>query len=384
MEKKKICVGLLAGMLALSVTSCGGQTEETVSSIDKQENMAGNVTEPTEGTEVIEDTEVTEAPTVSVENVESEGKLEDNKGQLEENETPEPAQKINAEGNQLLEELSKWSFYFSSGAGGWGTSLDINEDGSFYGIYSDSDMGDTGKGYPNGTIYYCQYSGQFTEPIKVNDYTYSVKIKEINFAQKKDTKEIRSGNRYIYSSVYGLDGADEIYIYTPNALVNKLPKEYMSWVYREEEATSTLGFYGLYNIAEQCGFTSWKSSEGFNHVKAQLQEVKKKADQIEYQLEKEAQTQLEMNQLSGELYQLWDDELNAIWKEMQSCIDKETMNYYTTEEREWIKAKEKAVKKAGEMYEGGSMQPLEENLKAADLTKIRVYELVNILRNYLR
>ena len=50
---------------------------------------------------------------------------------------------------------------FSSGAGAWRTSLILNADGTFVGEYSDSDMGDIGDAYPNGTFYFCSFSGQF-------------------------------------------------------------------------------------------------------------------------------------------------------------------------------------------------------------------------------
>ena len=35
--------------------------------------------------------------------------------------------------------------------------LDIRPDGSFEGEYFDSDMGSTGEGYPNGTVYLCDF-----------------------------------------------------------------------------------------------------------------------------------------------------------------------------------------------------------------------------------
>lgn len=56
--------------------------------------------------------------------------------------------------------LSKYQFVFSSGVGAWQTMLNINEDGSFKGYYSDSDMGDTGEGYPNGIIYLSVFEGK--------------------------------------------------------------------------------------------------------------------------------------------------------------------------------------------------------------------------------
>ena len=45
-------------------------------------------------------------------------------------------------------------FEFSSGVGAWSTELTMLEDGTFWGNFHDSEMGETGEGYPNGT-----YSG---------------------------------------------------------------------------------------------------------------------------------------------------------------------------------------------------------------------------------
>ena len=65
-------------------------------------------------------------------------------------------------------------FGFSSGAGAWGTFLDLNDDGTFSGEFHDSNMGETGEGYPYGTVYVCDFSGKFSEPEKINEYTYSI------------------------------------------------------------------------------------------------------------------------------------------------------------------------------------------------------------------
>lgn len=382
MRKKKVYAGLLAGVLAISLTSCGGQAEKTMSSTEVEEKNVDNETDNAEVEEknVNNGTDNGEVAAASTDRVESEGTMEEYEGQLEESETPEPTPEQATEGQELLKELSNWSFYFSSGAGAWGTSLDINEDGSFSGFYSDSDMGDTGKGYPGGTVYFCDFAGQFTEPVKINDYTYSMKIKQMDYKQEENTEEIKNKQRYIYSSAYGLDGADEIYIYTPDALVNKLPKGYMSWVYRTEDSPRNLDCYGLYNVVEEDGFTSTKNSEKYQKIKEELRVVEDEAAQIEQKIETEALSQLEYNELSGELYQLWDDELNAIWNQLKNQLDKEIMEYLTQDERDWIKEKEKTVKKAGAEYEGGSMQPMVENLKAAELTRERTYQLINWLK----
>ena len=50
---------------------------------------------------------------------------------------------------------------FSSGVGGWGTSLTLERDGTFSGQFHDSDMGAIGEDYPNGTVYLCHFPDGF-------------------------------------------------------------------------------------------------------------------------------------------------------------------------------------------------------------------------------
>ena len=56
-----------------------------------------------------------------------------------------------SDGGNIFSQMPK-DYTFASGAGAWATSLELYEDGSFAGDYHDSDMGDSGDGYPNGTI----------------------------------------------------------------------------------------------------------------------------------------------------------------------------------------------------------------------------------------
>ena len=91
-------------------------------------------------------------------------------------------------------------------------------------------------------------------------------------------------------------------------------------------------------------------------------------------------TQSEMNTLSGDLYKLWDDELNSIWARLKEKLDESTMDQLTQEERQWISDKDEQVEAAGKEAEGGSLQPLLENDEAAEITKARVYELAQYLR----
>ena len=83
------------------------------------------------------------------------------------------------------------TFYFSSGAGGWATELKVYADGTFEGHYYDSDMGDRGNGYPNGTQYDSEFKGKFSVPEQVNNYSYSMKVENVETDKMAGTEEIK-------------------------------------------------------------------------------------------------------------------------------------------------------------------------------------------------
>lgn len=279
----------------------------------------------------------------------------------------------------FFSEFKDLEFYFSSGAGAWRTVLQIEEDGSFSGEYSDSDMGSKGEGYPNGTIYFCTFEGKFSEPVKVNDYTYSMKIEEISYENEIGTEEIIDEVLYCYSDAYGVAGSEEILIFLPGAPTAELPEEYMSWVRNdmEDPEAQELPFYGLYNVKEQNGFSSYDISGRIDDMMAATEEW---ALTIKASLENDPLSQAEMNIKSKELYDVWDSALNTLWVELKDTLPEDEFEVLLEEQRAWISAKEKAVEEAGKEYEGGSIYSLIVNSEAAELTEQRVYELYEILK----
>ena len=150
-------------------------------------------------------------------------------------------------------------FIMSSGAGGWQATLDISADGSFNGSYSDNDMGETGDGYPNGTIYQCDYTGKLTDLKKVNDFTYSAKVSGIKYENEPNTESIKDGVRYSYSEAAIADG-DEVSIYLKGALLDQLPEGYLTWAgyYDLSQTKDTeLSSYGIYDKASDAGFVGY-------------------------------------------------------------------------------------------------------------------------------
>lgn len=292
------------------------------------------------------------------------------------------------ESTSLFSELSKYQFVFSSGAGAWQTILNINADGTFHGSYTDSDMGDTGEDYPNGIVYSSTFEGKFTTPKKVNDYTYSVSIEFMKLEKKAGNEEIIDGIKYIYTQPYGLEDAKEIHIYTPQAPIKELPEGYRSWTgYRELSNVKEeyLPFYGLYNVETESGFSSYiidesKESSKETDITAEIEEIEKQSEEMYNRLENEDLNQSEMNLLAKDIYELWDDEINRVWGYLKDTLDENAMDYLTKAQREWITMKENEIEKAGSEYEDGSIRPMIEYLKGAELTKDRVYELIEILK----
>lgn len=111
-----------------------------------------------------------------------------------------------------------------------------------------------------------------------------------------------------------------------------------------------------------------------------LEEAESSAAALQKKLQEDASlTQADMNTLSGEIYQVWDDALNELWNALKDSLDEETMENLLEEQRAWITEKEAEVKQAGEAVGGGSLAPLVANQRAVNLTRVRVYELAGYL-----
>lgn len=279
----------------------------------------------------------------------------------------------------LFEDVSKLEFYFSSGAGGWRTTLRINSDGSFEGVHSDSEMGITGDDYPDGTYYICQFRGSFTTPKKLNDYTYSFSLESLEYEQS-DAVEIIDGIRYVNSTPYGIEGGEEFHLYLPGTPLSQLPELYIDWIrndyYTAEGAEEPiLPFYGLYNVTEECGFSSYKVFTPVEAIYEEISIAETSYNELEKMLDDPYLTQADMNIHSYELFLVWDNALNTIWNILKTNLDAETMAQLTEEEIVWITEKEAAMEEAGKECEGGSIYPCIVNGVATEYTRARVYVL---------
>lgn len=170
----------------------------------------------------------------------------------------DPAVSVPSETVSLGLDFLPQTFIYSSGAGGWGTEMTIEPDGTFTGQYHDSEMGSVGEEYPYGSYYICTFSGRFTDLSQLNEYSYSMKLTELEIVEAPGAEWIEDGIKYIAAEPYGLLGGNDFILYTPETPVAELPEIFLLWWPMRYEAPETLSAYGIFNPAEETGFFTYQ------------------------------------------------------------------------------------------------------------------------------
>ncbi len=171
---------------------------------------------------------------------------------------PEQAEALNEVSD--LPGIFPCNFVFASGAGAWGTLLTLNADGSFTGGYNDSDMGDSGEGYPHGKHYYCEFQGKFGDFRKIDNNTLSMTLEELTFQPEEGSEEIRDEILHVGAKPLGLESGTEFVLYLPDTPVTELTEDFLSWwpgrYEWDGETEIPLGCYGILNQETGAGFFS--------------------------------------------------------------------------------------------------------------------------------
>ena len=145
---------------------------------------------------------------------------------------------------------SEW--LLTSGAGAWGTELTLFDNGRFEGYYHDTNMGETGEGYPAGTVYYAYFSGAFSQPVKTSDYTYQIEVSQYMLHQVPGSVEIYDGTCYIASNSTGVNEKTVFTLYTPGTPAWMLPEDFRMWIHSYQGGE--LRQYALYSQTDHWGF----------------------------------------------------------------------------------------------------------------------------------
>ena len=146
-------------------------------------------------------------------------------------------------------------YIFCSGAGGWMTELTLLPNGLFFGNYHDSDMGDDDVSYPNGTQYFCDFSGRLDDWQPANSYSDTLTLTALSPYEAKD--HVQDGIRYIAAEPYGLENSPNFVLYSPDTPMDVLTDDCLSWLYgsMSELPKDRLGCYVIYNPVEGYAFS---------------------------------------------------------------------------------------------------------------------------------
>nr|WP_300838530.1 M56 family metallopeptidase [uncultured Acetatifactor sp.] len=159
----------------------------------------------------------------------------------------------------LPEDTPPLEFIMASGASSSYTRLSLHPDGSFEGFHSDNENM-AAEEYPQGTRYYCEFAGRFDEITKIDEYSFSMRLAELNYGTERDKVWIQDEVRYIGSEAFGVERGEDFRFYLPGAPLGDLAftewsPDYYLW---RDGAIDRLSSYGLYNVEGGYGFfTSW-------------------------------------------------------------------------------------------------------------------------------
>ena len=176
------------------------------------------------------------------------------------------AEQNSAEGLSLeqltFDQLEGLEWTFSSGAGGWSTDMRILSDGSFSGEFHDSEMGEMGESYPDGTIYCCSFTGQMSIGNQIDEFSREIRIESLTLDESQEKESIEDGIRFVASEPYGISADDTMRLYLPGTPVSELTEDMKMWAHllTMEEAPSEMENWFLYSEKNESGFVGYQNA----------------------------------------------------------------------------------------------------------------------------
>ena len=345
---------LVAGALCMGMAGCGSEEKNTSNADAEQKSETASETR-----------EEGQAP----EQTDTEGSEE---AELQTTESE------HAETGLTFADLAALQFEFCSGAGGWSTDFTIEKDGSFSGVYHDSDMGDTGDGYPNGTMYYSSFSGHFTDLTQVDEYTYEMSLSDISYQDTVGDTEIIDGVYYIYTDAYGLEGTDTFRIYLPGTPREKLTEDEWFWIAAGNESETELTMTVIVNEPNEYAMYSFDRPAPVDEAQGIYNSLLCYNEELEQELQN-ATTQQQMDDITAQMFRNSDDSLNRIWHIVKYNSDETEFAQILEEQKSWIIEKEAAAEEIRAV--DGSLAEMDVNIRLNDLTEERCRVLLEYLKD---
>ena len=154
---------------------------------------------------------------------------------------------------------------FCSGAGGWYTDLQIHPDGTFTGEFHDSEMGECTEAYPDGTVYYCTFSGRLSLLAQLNENTWKLQVEELAQEEEEGKETLGDGFRYVSATPYGVTAGDEFLLYRPGTPVDAFTDEMKLWAHAWEDGSqpvTELETWFMYSERSDSGFVGFPPETG--------------------------------------------------------------------------------------------------------------------------
>lgn len=366
--KRKLLFVLLSSMLAFS--ACGEKDDNgsnhVLESQDKQVESTG-----------IESTEVNSEQITD--NLQKEGTEEN-----QETNSSADSQEQNAIASEEMsfEYLSKFTFEFCSGAGGWSTGFTIEKDGYFKGNFHDSDMGSTGELYPDGTLYSSVFKGHFKDLKELEPYKYEMTLADITYQDEIGDEDIFNGIKYIFSDAYGLTGTDKFYVYMPGYPVASLDEEVYFWIQWANDNEEVLTIPVIENVNEKEGIYSYVRLDILDDARMNYSSYRDSYDYYS-ELIQNAETQVQLNDLAKRQFEEADSGLNYLWDIVKYHTDEAGFQSILDDQRKWNTEKEAAANAEMAQYEGGSMAPMVYHMTLADWTIKRCEVLLEYIETHI-
>ncbi len=160
--------------------------------------------------------------------------------------------------------------YWTYTMGSIGTVIEIESDGSFEGEYSAYINMETGPGYEDGTFYSNEFKGKLSQPVQIDEYTYSIKLEYIS--RESESERIENGSRYVVEEPEGICSDSDLLLYLPGTPIAHMEEDMQFWINgvgnvgRSGDLQGGVevlpaGNYGLYQPGNWCGFIGVKLDE---------------------------------------------------------------------------------------------------------------------------
>lgn len=105
------------------------------------------------------------------------------------------------------------------------TMLSLNDNGFFTGEY----FGVEGMQADPTLILESEFSGQFDVIEKIDEYSYSLQLAEINYAKEIGTEWSDGRVPYRATTASGLDNGKHFILYAPGTPIEKIPQDTRNW-----------------------------------------------------------------------------------------------------------------------------------------------------------